>query len=118
PALTYLKNATGLSLEAPEYVEGLIAAHEQRWTAALDKARAAQARVPWMYEAHTLEGDIRYTLGKELWTRGQASEANAELERAGAAYRTAAEIAHSSAAALHGDCRRYLLQTEMASDQD
>jgi len=118
PALAYLKNAVGLQSEAPEYVEGLIALHERRWQQALDKARAAQVRVPWMYEAHTLEGDIRLMLAKEKWVDGGPDDALAELDRAGQAYETAAGIARSSAAALHGDCVRWVMAAEILSEHE
>ena len=118
PALAYLKGAVGLQSEAPEYVEGLIALHERRWEQALDKARAAEVRVPWMYEAHTLEGDIRVTLAKEKWVDGGPDDALAELDRAGKAYETAASIARSSAAALHGDCLRWVMAAEILSEHE
>jgi serine/threonine-protein kinase len=118
PALAYLKQAQGLQSEAPEYVEGLIALHERRWQQALDKANAAQVRVPWMYEAHTLEGDIRLTLARERWGEGGPDEALAELDRAGRAYETAASIARSSMSALLGDCRRFILSAEILSEHD
>ena len=118
PALGYLKGAVGLQSEAPEYVEGLIALHERQWDRALEKARAAQVRVPWMYEAHTLEGDIRLTLAKERWAEGGPDEALAELDRAGQAYETAAGIARSSASALHGDCLRFVMAAEIETEHD
>jgi eukaryotic-like serine/threonine-protein kinase len=118
PALAYLKAAGSTQSEAPEYVEGLIALHERRWQQALDKARAAEVRVPWMYEAHTLEGDIRLTLAKEKWVDGGPDEALAELDRAGKAYVTAAGIARSSASALHGDCLRWVMAAEILSEHD
>lgn len=118
PALQYLKAAAGVQAQAPEYVEGLIALHERRWAEALDKARAAQRRASWMYEAHTLEGDIRLTLAKERWAEGGPDDALAELDRAGAAYQTAASIARSSASALHGDCRRYVMAAEIDTEGD
>ncbi|HEX9104684.1 MAG TPA: protein kinase, partial [Polyangia bacterium] len=118
PALAYLKGAVGLQSEAPEYVEGLIALHERRWEQALDKARAAEVRVPWMYEAHTLEGDIRLTRAQERWIAGGPDDALAELDRAGKAYQTAAGIARSSAAALHGDCVRWVMAAEILSEHD
>jgi eukaryotic-like serine/threonine-protein kinase len=118
PALQYLKGAVGLQSEAPEYVEGLIALHERHWQQALDKAHAAEVRVPWMYEAHTLEGDIRLTLAKERWVDGGPDDALAELDRAGKAYQTAAGIARSSASALHGDCLRQVMAAEIQSEHD
>jgi serine/threonine-protein kinase len=118
PALAYLKGAVGLQSEAPEYVEGLIALHERRWQQALDKAHAAEVRVPWMYEAHTLEGDIRLTLASQRWIDGGPDDALAELDRAGRAYETAASIARSSASALHGDCLRFVMAAEIESEYD
>jgi serine/threonine-protein kinase len=117
PALQHLKAASELQLEAPEYVEGLIALYEGRYAIALEKARAAQARVPWMYEAHTLEGDIHYTAAKDRSNKDPQA-ALAELERAGEAYRGAVEIAHSSARALQGECRRWVLAAEILGDLD
>ncbi|MDB4966513.1 MAG: Protein kinase [Myxococcales bacterium] len=118
PALAYLKSAGTLDIEAPAYVEGLIALHERRWEQALDKARLAQGQVPWMYEAHTLEGDIRLTRASERWSDGGPDEALAELDRAGRAYRAAAELARSSERALAGDCRRLVLSAEILAESD
>ncbi|HEY2745972.1 MAG TPA: serine/threonine-protein kinase [Polyangia bacterium] len=118
PALAYLKGAVGVRSEAPEYVEGLIALHERRWQEALDKARAAEERVGWMYQAHTLEGDIRLMLAKERWVEGGPDEALAELDRAGEAYQRAAGIARSSASALTGDCLRWVMAAEILSEHE
>ena len=118
PALAYLKGAVGVRAAAPEYVEGLIALHERRWQEALDKARAAQDRMGWMFEAHTLEGDIRLMLAKERWVAGGPDEALAELERAGTAYERAAAIARSSASALHGDCVRWVMAAEILAEHE
>ena len=71
-----------------------------------------------MYEAHTLEGDIRLTLANERWTDGGPDEALAELDRAGRRTRRAARIARSSASALHGDCLRWVMAAEILSEHD
>jgi predicted Ser/Thr protein kinase len=118
PALAYLKAAGSLDIAAPAYVEGLIALHERRWEQALDKARAAQTQVPWMYEAFTLEGDIRLTRANERWSEGGPDEALAELDRAGRAYRAAAELARSSEEALAGDCHRFVVAAEILGESD
>ena len=83
PALAYLKARRGAPCGGAGYVEGLIALHERRWTEALDKARAAR-RGCLVFEAHTLEGDIRLMLANERWVEGGPDEALAELDRAGA----------------------------------
>jgi eukaryotic-like serine/threonine-protein kinase len=111
PALQYLKQAS--HSDAPEYVEGLIALHERRFAEALDKARAAQARVPWLFEAFTLEGDTQVAAGRYAWDKGEPDDALAALERAGRGYRAALEIGHSSVSALGGECRRLAFQSEI-----
>ena len=103
PALRYLKEvgrANG-GVDAPEYVEGLIALYEQRFAEALTLAHKTATRVLWLYEARTLEGDIHLVAGKErYWTGDIDGAARRQLERAGEAYRAAAEVARSGFAAL------------------
>jgi serine/threonine-protein kinase len=112
PALKYLKEAEVhegqllVGIDAPEYVEGLIALYERRFEDALVLAKKAGKRVLWLYEARTLEGDIHFAAGKELFLKGDVDGALAERERAGAAYRAAVDAARSGATAYLGDCRR------------
>jgi serine/threonine-protein kinase len=118
PALQYLKASAGAHVDAAEYVEGLIALHERRYTEARNLARAALARIPWLYEAHALEGDVHLTQAKELWNGSDPDGALAQLDRAGESYRAAVEMARSSVSALHGDCLRGLLTAEILVDRD
>jgi serine/threonine-protein kinase len=116
PALHYLKLAAAnerqghplAGVEATEYVEGLIALYEQRWDEALALARAAGDRVSWLFESRTLEGDVHYLRGKELFEKGDVDGAIAAYRRAGEAYRAVTEVAHSSSPALVGECREWL----------
>jgi serine/threonine-protein kinase len=103
-ALAQLKAATGLSWAVPSFVEALIARHEQRWADALDKARLAEARVPWLHEAFTLEGDVHVDIAREKWDQAGGEPALDELAQAGVAYSRALGIARSAIAALRGDC--------------
>jgi len=100
PALRYLKEADAreLGLDAPEYVEGLIALYEQRYDEALVLARKASARVPWLFEARTLEGDIQLVDGKLRYWKGDVDGATARFKRAGEAYRAAADAGSSASA--------------------
>lgn len=118
PALAQLKASGGAHVEASEYTEGLIALHEGRFADGLERARAAQARVPWLFEAHTLEGDIHLTQAQERADQGKLDEAETELARAGESYRAAAQMAHSSVSALHGDCLRLIALEEISTDTD
>jgi serine/threonine-protein kinase len=116
PALRYLKLAAAeesrghplAGVEAPEYVEGLIALYEQHWDEALALARRAGDRVSWLYEAGELEGDVHFLRGKELFNKGDVDGALAEYRRAGDAYRAVSAVARSSAAAWMGDCRELI----------
>lgn len=119
PALANLKASGGaVHSEAPEYVEGLIALHERRYAEALERAHQAQARIPWLYEAHNLEGDIHLMQAKDRWDKGVLDSALTELDKAGESYRTAIDIAHSSVTALQGDCRRSVETAVILTDKD
>ena len=72
----------------------------------------------WPYEARTLEGDIHVLGGKERYRKGDVDGALAEYERAGSAYRAAAEVARSGFAAYAGDCRRLAETTLIETDRD
>jgi serine/threonine-protein kinase len=105
PALQYLKLAGKRGLEAPEYVEGLIALYEERYDEALVLARKAYERVGWLFEARTLEGEIHLMAGQERYWKGDVDAALKEYERAIAVFRAVTEIARSSASAWIGACR-------------
>jgi serine/threonine-protein kinase len=123
PALRYLKETAshegdGAAVEAPEYVEGLIAMYEQRFDEALALAKKAAGHALWMYEGRTLEGDIHYMLGRERYWKGDVDTSLAQYRLAGAAYRAAVEVARSGAAAYDGDCRRLLEMSVIEVDRD
>ena len=94
-AREYLKQSRGAELEAPEYLEALLAFHEERYAQALDKARAAFALQPRVYEARVLEGQIHETQGDGHAEAGRYDAARQSYALAEAAYRSAMEIAHS-----------------------
>jgi serine/threonine-protein kinase len=125
PALRHLREVSGREgtievdgVSATEYVESLIALYEERFGDALELARKAAERVPGMFEARILEGDIHLTAGKERSWNGDVDGAAGELERAGEAYRAASEIARSSSGALAGECTRLLERVLIDERQD
>jgi serine/threonine-protein kinase len=118
PALEYLQQGRGLRLESPEYVEGLIAFYEKRYDTAVEKAQAAYARVPWLYEAHALEARVWSTVGREKHAVGQIEAANQAYRQAEDAYRVAAEVGRSAPSVPEGISRleARLMQMELYSE--
>jgi serine/threonine protein kinase len=120
PALRYLKEVGTheVGVDAPEYVEGLMALYEQRYDDALGLARQAGERVSWLFEARTLEGDIHLVAGRELDWKGDPDGSLDQLRRAGESYRAAIAIAPSSAGALMGECQRLGGSAEIEVERD
>ncbi|AUX24334.1 protein kinase [Sorangium cellulosum] len=125
PAVQHLRAALGGAIEAPAYVEGLLAFAEGRHEEALEKARSAFAEAPWLHEAKKLEGDVLFTVGSRH--RHDAAAFDFEkmkdpFDHAAEAYRIAADHGRSdpsvhaaecelwtqfmNAAGMHGDSMR------------
>ena len=112
-ALDYLRSSSGLRLEAPAYVEGLIAFYEGDLDAALAKSEQAYAEAEWLYEAKKLGGDIHLEMGTELALEGDYDAALTAFQRAGEAYEEAADIARSDPSINEGDCGRWTMVMEL-----
>ncbi|UQA55101.1 serine/threonine-protein kinase [Polyangium aurulentum] len=109
PALAHLRAALGAAIEAPAYVEGLIAFYEGRHEEALAKAREAFEKAPWLYEAKKLEGDVLFALGSK---HGHDAAFDHEkmsqwFGRAAEAYRDAADLGRSDPAVHVAACELY-----------
>jgi serine/threonine-protein kinase len=115
PALAYLAQSRGLDVESPEYVEALVAFYERRYPDALSKARAAQERLPWLYEAWELEARVHSSQASEATYVGWYDDAVEELKRAEAALRSGMEVGRSDPALSGGLCRLGPVWISMAS---
>lgn len=86
PALAQMRNAKGLSLEPPEYLEALVDSFGGHTHTALEKVRVVIAKAPWFYEAKGLEGELLLALAQESRTSEEASpllkEASASVAQA------------------------------------
>ncbi|MDI1479407.1 serine/threonine-protein kinase [Polyangium sp. y55x31] len=109
PALLHLKAALGGTIEAPAYVEGLIAYHEGRHEEALVKAREAFEKAPWLYEARKLEGDVLFAMGRKYGHDAafEHEKMSHWFGRAREAYRAAADIGSSDPAVHVAMCELF-----------
>jgi serine/threonine-protein kinase len=112
-ALAHLRSSSDLRLEAPAYVEGLIAFYGGDLETALAKSEEAYAAAEWLYEAKKLGGDIHLEMGTALAQEGEYERALQAFARAGEAYEEAADIARSDPAIHEGDCGRWTLVMEL-----
>ena len=104
PAVRYLRSSQGAETSAPEYVEGLIDLYEKRYEPALVKAQAAWKRLPWLYEARLLEGNIYTAIANKKRLEGESENAYSEYAKARKAYEAAIEIGESDGEAYEGLC--------------
>jgi len=119
PALSALRGAEGAGLSAPAYVEGLIAYYQGDHERAVERARAASAEAPWLYEAKKLEGDALVAMGSRYGHDAEADPAKmlALYEPAAEAYRLAADVARSDPEVHRAACAlstRVALSEQMA----
>ena len=98
PALLFLQEARSVRTDAPEYVSALIAYQEKKYPQALQLAQRAFDRVPWLYEAIGLQGDVYLRLAREERDRSNYDKARENFGKANAAYRRSIEMAQSDPA--------------------
>ena len=97
PALTHLRESSGVRLEAPAYVEGLIAFYNEQPALALQKAEEALRQAPWLPEPKKLMADVHYAKGFALRHEGKYAESRKELKAAVTLYQEAEAISRSDA---------------------
>lgn len=95
PALLFLQEARSARTDSPEYVSAVIAYQEKKYPAALRLAQRAFDRLPWLYEAIRLQGDVFVRLAKEDRDRGNYDQARENFGKADAAYRRSVQMAQS-----------------------
>ena len=104
PAVSYLRLSNAAQTAAPEYAEGLIDFYEKRFDQALAKSAAALKKIPWLYEAKLLEGDIYMSIGNDRRGSGNASGAMDAYKKVEAAFLEASKIGESDVEAYTGLC--------------
>lgn len=114
PALQNLRETKGLRAEAAEYAQGLLAFYSDKYEEALAKARQAEQRTPWMYEAKQLQADAYTAMGSARRFQGQYEEAVAYFHQAAALYRQAGDIARSDSTLHESEARIWSILAEVA----
>ncbi|MEW6735636.1 MAG: protein kinase [Acidobacteriota bacterium] len=107
PALNYLNISSGAQIESPAYVEGQIAFYKKDYQLALEKAREAYLKAPWLYEARRLEADIYSIMGTLKLDSGDNEAALQQYQKAGETYRAALAIADSDSTIYERECQRW-----------
>lgn len=102
-ALSRLRASEGADTPA-EYVEALVAFFEGRLPEASKKAREAVAKVPWLHEAFTLQGDVLRARVEAEQATAAPERIRATFEEADAAYGEALVVARSDERALSRRC--------------
>lgn len=116
PALRYLAQGRAAPVQAPEQVEALIAFLEERYDVALTKARAAVARVPWLFQAREIEGDVHLATGRAAWEKGERAQALASYEQARSAFAEQVRMAPSDPGGYSGLCAAWSRTMEVLAD--
>jgi serine/threonine-protein kinase len=115
PALQMLQASSGLEVESPALIEGLIAFCEERYPDALSKAQEAYRQVPWLHEAMQLEADTRQVIAAGLWFKGDLAAAEAAYQRAGKVLQAGIDSARSAPDLYESECGRWSRIMEMRS---
>ena len=95
PAVQELEKSRGGTLDSPEYLEGLIAFYRKQYDLALEKAKTAFAKYPWLYEAKALEARVYSTNGIHLCDSGGYADGASMYELSIGGYKEAIDIGRS-----------------------
>lgn len=104
PALAFLAQAQGAHLQAQDYAGAQIAFLAENYAEALAKARAARQRIPWLYQASLLEGEVHLERAAAALQSGDLQKSAEALEEGRQAFRAAVGQAPSDPAGYVGLC--------------
>lgn len=108
-----LSRRSELSLDSPQYIEGLLDFYAGRLVEADQKAQAALDQTPWLAEAAKLRGEIAHAQGLSKISDGKHDEARQLLRQAIAHYQQASDISRSSGFIYAALARAYMDLSEV-----
>jgi serine/threonine-protein kinase len=117
PALASMEKSRAVRLEAPSYLDGLVAFYRKDYGAALRLAAQAHAEAPWLYEARKLQADVYLARGIEEKDRGELDAGAADLDAAARLFDEAAEIGRSDASLYEGGAEARSRRMELDGDR-
>ncbi|MFO0588455.1 MAG: serine/threonine-protein kinase [Polyangiaceae bacterium] len=117
PALASMERSRAVRLEAPSYLEGLMAFYRKDYEAALRLAAQANDEAPWLYEAKKLQADVYLARGIEEKDHGELEAGMRDLEQATRLFDAAAEIGRSDAALYEGGADALSRRMELDTDR-
>lgn len=97
PALQFLEQARNAQTDSPEFLSAVIAFQSNKYPEALRLSEQAFQRLPWLYEALRLQGDVYLRMAKDERDRGDFDSARRNYRNSEAAYGRAIRIAQSDA---------------------
>ncbi|HEY7160695.1 MAG TPA: tetratricopeptide repeat protein, partial [Acidobacteriota bacterium] len=107
PAVSYLKKSKNYEEVSSEYVEGLIAYYQKKYDEALKLSSQAIQKVPWLYEALVLGGNIYARKGTDKSDRGDYENASLDYNSAIQSFKLALQTGESDPAAYEALCKLY-----------
>ncbi|MBL8634432.1 MAG: protein kinase [Myxococcales bacterium] len=108
-----LSRRDSLSLDSPEYIEGLLDFYAGRLVQADQKAQRALEQTPWLAEAAKLRGEIAHEQGLSKISDGKHDEARQLLAQAIAHYQSASDISRSNGFIYAALARAYMDLSEV-----
>ncbi len=117
PAIESLMRSRSMALDAPQYLEGLIAYYQRNYDGAIKQAEAALRDTPWMYEAAKLIGDVHLERALQARDGGRREEAEREFAKAVRNFENAAKVGGSDSEVYEGLAEAWVRQIEMAGYQ-
>jgi len=117
PALRSLERARAVPLDAPQYLEALIAFYQRDYETALKQAEVALQTAPWLYEATKLQGDVHLERALQARDSGKYEEAEKEFGAAVKNYSEAGAAGESDGEVFEGLAEAWVRKMEMAVDR-
>ena len=114
PAIAALTRSRSRKLDAPQYLEGLIAYYQRDYDAAIRQGAATLQAAPWLYEGSKLAGDAHLEKALQAREKGHYEEAESEFGEAVRSYDAAAAVGQSDGEVFEGLAEAWIRQIEMA----